>query len=799
MPARTYNPTKSSLFAVTGSTELGGGAEDHLPVGGPWNGYTFTSAMQFAPDFSGMVRITSAQLQLRTSTQVHVGFSSTPDIYVSRATAAWTANGSSSSSEGGSGWGTSPTVYPGPPGTSTGRVSKRIGTAESSWQYIDVTAIVRAWAPVSVEGGGGSANYGVVLSRVASGDVTEFNSHRPSAGKPVLVINYETDAPPPAPTITSPAPGSTVTSVRPTLAATSVDPDGDPLTQYDVEVRKAGAIVYSAVNRTAAVTATTVSHTPTADLPPGDLTVRFRVRANNVDSAWSAESPFRIDRLPVVGAWSAPAGNVSGTRRPVHTFAWSDADGDPILAYDIEVYATEAGAPEGAPVYAKTGQVGGMSAASVSHTPTADLPGGALVARSRVQTGTPLVNVWSAWSAYQPYTVVLVVSTLAWKYPAASGGGLYPRDIGYADLTLAIDSLDMQAIATVTAPAGKTLTSLRSRFQQLDGPGAPIMIENWKGIAAALIGTSGGQVNPFARVLPAHGSQATRWQVDIEVGDSGGGLVVYTRVGGVAYGEWFGSVALGDSAQAVAAVETPKSAAGYANRSLLWYRAQSSPTAAAGAAPWRTRTDLAALAGELPATNAYLGIRLREARLSPPPNLLTNNPSFEEPMSGATVPGWSPSNPQCTLSAVADANAVEGSKVLRITGSATAAGSTTGALGGLVPVLPGATYRFSAFVGRGNVARTGRLRLGTYDAAGVVVVTQAATADKAPAAAAMEYVELFYTIPADGTVSNVRLTCFGLGINVADTIQFDAVELRGPGVPSAEGMDKLALTWESLG
>src|SRR5262245_31473161 len=118
----SWQATRSSLFAVTGSTELGGGNDLHLPVGGPWNGYTFRSAVQFAPDWTGMRSITSAVLRVTTTSQVHLGFASGTAIIARRITGSWTANSAASSGEpGGSGWSTSPSVYPGPAATTTGQ------------------------------------------------------------------------------------------------------------------------------------------------------------------------------------------------------------------------------------------------------------------------------------------------------------------------------------------------------------------------------------------------------------------------------------------------------------------------------------------------------------------------------------------------------------------------------------------------------------------------------------------------------------------------------------------------------
>jgi len=363
----------------------------------------------------------------------------------------------------------------------------------------------------------------------------------------------------------------------------------------------------------------------------------------------------------------------------------------------------------------------------------------------------------------------------------------------------------LQKNAPYTVPADGSVAQIRWRAQisgvaaatddwrfdrgRLDPQGAGVVISSGPLGAPA----AGGGVSLYGTVQAGHASNGTRWRVDVTVNDSGGGVAAASRTGIVAYGEWFGSVALGDGVTKLSATPVVKSPL-VANSQVVaaWYRAQSSPSAAAGSATWRTVAD-AALVAELPATNAYLGLRERLVRRAAVPNLIANG-SFEVDTSG-----WSPSNAQCTIGSAVNANAVEGSKALVVTGTASASNSQTGAFGSLIPVLPGATYRFSAWVGRGNQARTGRLRLGTYDAAGVAVNATAATADKAPAAGAMEYVELFYTIPADGTVAQVRLTLFGVGMNSGDTIAWDVATFYGPAAVSVEGLDKLTLAWTSLG
>src|SRR5262245_41504162 len=340
MPSKICPANKSSLFAVTGSTELGGGADDHLPVGGPWGAYTFASAVRFGFDWTGVKRITSAILALRTTGQVHVGFSSAPDFYVARATADWTANGASSGSEGGSGWSTSPTVYPGPPSTSTGRVSKRAATTENTWVEVDIAAIVRAWAPATVEGGGNQPNYGILLSRVASGDVTEFYSRTSGSVPPKITLYYDTDTPPPAPTHTAPVAGAVVTTKRPTFTATCVDPDGDPLQGGDIAVYSGSTVVNSGAMSWGT---SSLAYTPTVDLPSGALTWRCRAKANGVTGAWSTATAFTVDRAPTVTAFTAPPATVSANLRPPIAFTTQDLDGDALELYDLEVYADGGG------------------------------------------------------------------------------------------------------------------------------------------------------------------------------------------------------------------------------------------------------------------------------------------------------------------------------------------------------------------------------------------------------------------------------------------------------------------------
>lgn len=790
MPTKTFAADKSSLFAVTGSTELGGGQDQHLPIGGPWNGYTFTAAIRFVLDWSGVRRITSAVLQARTTGQVHVGFSGAPDVYASRATADWAANGNSES------WGTSPTVYPGPPSTTSGRVSKRMPTGENATLGIDITGIVLAWAPPSVtvpngSVGGGLPNYGVKLERVASGDISEIWSYEgPAGNRPTILLTYESDAPPPAPTITAPTSGQVVTTVRPTFTATCIDPDGDPLQGGDLEVYGAAhALVYSAAMNWGN---TSLSHTPTSDLPAGALTVRMRAKANGLTGAWSTELPFTIDRPPAVGAWTAPTGNVSGTRRPNHVFGASDPDGTAISAYDIEVYQASGGQPSGSAVYSKINQTAGIAGGTITHTPTADLPGGPLLARSRVQSG----GVWSAWSAYQAYTIVLTQPSIVWEALGADGGFFTYYDSELADPAVAIADVRVRNNVTIAPPSGQTITKAHCKITRVDGP-TPGSIYIDADIACP---AAGGTI--AADIKPATGGGATgRWitpygtaTVEWSATASGGGVTTVTRTGRFAMGEWFGAIALGDQVSNLAVVETPR-----VDHCAVLYRAQASPTAAAGSAAWRPNSQLAALVGELPAANAYLGLRPRIARRADDAVLQPNGGFEDATDSPVAAPGWLlvGAGTSCPVHGFAQ----EGARLLRIQGDGATANPCARS-NPVLPVLPGTVLRLRGWARRNaGTVNFGSLRLETQRADGSTISFNVITLDWATNGSdSGTYKQGYYTVPTDGSVAAVRVWAMMAGAVAPSTEQWllDDVSLRGMG-PGDAGFDRLAVTWKSLG
>lgn len=159
---RTYIATSDALIALTsGGAKYGAGASTSLPFG-TWQGWTYRSLLKFPNiPWSKVRAVKSATLKVQTSSQVRIGFGSSPKSQVRRITGSWTAGSSSSPSSGNA------VVWPGPATSSSGAVTASLGTAQNTAKSITVTALVRAWAPSSA-GGSGASQQGLALYEYAS-------------------------------------------------------------------------------------------------------------------------------------------------------------------------------------------------------------------------------------------------------------------------------------------------------------------------------------------------------------------------------------------------------------------------------------------------------------------------------------------------------------------------------------------------------------------------------------------------------------------------------------------------------
>jgi len=239
-----WETTKSTLLAKSGGTPLGGGDDDHLPSGYS-GGYKLRSAVQFTLDWTGVVKIVSAVLSVKTTSEVHLSFGSDPDMYIERITGSWSENSGRSGfdSPPGGGWSGAASDFDQVDATSTGRATMDVTTATGTWDTVDITDIVEAWAPASVlkrDGtpGGGLSNFGVRLRPVVESDSsenTEFHSDDASASnRPTILLTYSVGTAPSAPTGLTPT-GTVVGT--PTFTGIFSDPDtADTMSKLDIQV-----------------------------------------------------------------------------------------------------------------------------------------------------------------------------------------------------------------------------------------------------------------------------------------------------------------------------------------------------------------------------------------------------------------------------------------------------------------------------------------------------------------------------------------------------------------------------------
>jgi hypothetical protein len=302
----------SSKSAALRSPNDGAGAIDQLPIGA-FGGVVYRGLVQMPSlDWTGLGvrRVVSAKLKLKNDAPVIVSRGAQPRIYARQISGAWNEGSMTSFGAGAA------VAYPGPGATGSSLDSGELSTVDGAWVEVDVTTIVRAWAPTTVENGLGQANYGFQLRSFDEGTTsrtTEFWSDDTSFA-PQLVITYETNTAPNAPTLTNLAAAengdpviaevSRSTGVpRVTFTGAHSDPDvGDYASAVQVQVFADGAtdavpgtpLVDSTTNFTGTVTAFGVSVDVSA-LTIG-TTYRSRVKTRDRWGAWGAWSSLTTQR-----------------------------------------------------------------------------------------------------------------------------------------------------------------------------------------------------------------------------------------------------------------------------------------------------------------------------------------------------------------------------------------------------------------------------------------------------------------------------------------------------------------------
>ena len=154
---RTYVCNKDSrAFLSSAGANLGSGTEGELPVG-YWSSSKNRAFLGFATiPWGDVISVVSAELRITTTTQVNIGFGSSPKIRVRRITATWSEGSASSPS------GSNALIWPGPTVTSSGERVETVSGSQGALEIIPITTIARAWAPAA-SGGSAAKNYGLAL------------------------------------------------------------------------------------------------------------------------------------------------------------------------------------------------------------------------------------------------------------------------------------------------------------------------------------------------------------------------------------------------------------------------------------------------------------------------------------------------------------------------------------------------------------------------------------------------------------------------------------------------------------
>ena len=224
MATKTFAVSKDgwAIFERLNSVSLGAGKDYHLAIGETAL-YDFRSYIQFTTDFSDVESITSAVLTLKSArvtdgtvggyTRSGHGTFYATTMQIDRVTASWNAgtrgNDEIFYGDNSLEWSNKPAS------TTTGRATVSTPSSRPSSPTnltVDITTIVRAWAPATVTGGGAAANYGIQLKSSEEGSGSdnawyEFYSQEGGASgisgavAPFITLTYTeiTSTPPPDP------------------------------------------------------------------------------------------------------------------------------------------------------------------------------------------------------------------------------------------------------------------------------------------------------------------------------------------------------------------------------------------------------------------------------------------------------------------------------------------------------------------------------------------------------------------------------------------------------------------------
>lgn len=371
MATRNFTVSQDARVGNGEGLNLGAGACAHLPVGsGGSPEYTYRSFLKFDHDWSDMTSISLAKLYIRLTDTYHLS-RTTGSIYIDRVTQNWGAGTASHPMTTTNGWiGSSGSgnymVYPGPScsttvsGNDVSRItSGSISGSDNEWVSIDITSLLRQWAPSSVMVGGaagyGRTNYGIRLL-ANTGEVEIWSEDKGASYAAYIKVTYSTNSAPDKPVITSPtseqrvAGGTTYGTPSITVTATGLtDPDGDALTAYILVKNEAGTALAFDTYSATGITGSTFSRAlSSASIPRGQ---RLQVILTTYDGVTATASDpvfFTINdaSLPVIAGTDGQTMEMSiegSETNPRFTARWSysDPEGDAQYQYQAILYAND--------------------------------------------------------------------------------------------------------------------------------------------------------------------------------------------------------------------------------------------------------------------------------------------------------------------------------------------------------------------------------------------------------------------------------------------------------------------------
>jgi len=362
MPYRDFGLNKDAFIVSSGG---GAGAGWTLNSGRSTSGDIYRMLLRFNLNFSDMTDITSAELRMKTASEVGWTYPGTPRAVTRRVKQNWDAGtyGHSGadkitfSSSNAVNWSNQPDQE----GTTGPNTALSGGT--NVVISIPCTATVKEWAPASVTGGGGKANYGLIVKaddESTSAQRLEVWSNNSGKFDPYIRVYYENNLAPAAPTDLNPGGEAHPVLISPTgttgtFTGRFIDPDiGDTLYAVNFELHDVAStdevpIVLSESTHTKAAPGGATLTNNTFSIPKTGLVVatqrRWRARTQDVGNSgnggkWGPYSPLADGLYRAVAQLNAPTGlSVDiDTAQPFFYGNISGADANAyITAVDFEV------------------------------------------------------------------------------------------------------------------------------------------------------------------------------------------------------------------------------------------------------------------------------------------------------------------------------------------------------------------------------------------------------------------------------------------------------------------------------